>query len=54
MSDIASGHGDALQQDGMTAAHRSAFLDDLGDVLGVPTFSDPELFRPGTTGHQHQ
>ena len=54
MSDIASGHGDALQQDAMTAAHRSAFLDDLGDVLGVPTFSDPELFRPGTTGHEHQ
>ena len=36
------------------AAHRSTFLDDLGDVLGVPTFSDPELFRAGTTGHEHQ
>jgi WXG100 family type VII secretion target len=54
MSDIVSGHGDALQHDGMTAPHRSTILSQLGDVLGVPTFSDPELFRPGTSGHEHQ
>lgn len=45
MSDIVSGHGDALQHDGMTARHR---IDVLGDDV------DPELFRPGTSGHTHQ
>ena len=54
MADIASGHGDALQHDGMTAPHRNTVLSQLGDVLGVPTFSDPELFRPGTSGHEHK
>lgn len=55
MSDIASGHGNALEHDGMTAPHRSAMLDELGRLFPiVPTFSDPELFRPGTTGHTHQ
>jgi WXG100 family type VII secretion target len=54
MADIVSGHGDALEHDGMTAPHRSTILSQLGDVLGVPTFSDPELFRPGTAGHEHK
>jgi WXG100 family type VII secretion target len=55
MADIVSGHGDALEHDGMTAPHRSDnFLTDIIDALGVPTPNDPELFRPGTTGHSHQ
>jgi uncharacterized protein YukE len=56
MADIASGHGDALAHDGMTAPHRSNgnVLTDIIDAFGVPTPDDPELFRPGTTGHSHQ
>ena len=56
MADIVSGHGDALEHDGMTAPHRSDgnVLTDIIDALGVPTPNDPELFRPGTTGHTHQ
>jgi hypothetical protein len=55
MGDIVSGHGDALARDGMTAPHRSRVMEDLGDVLGMPpVLFDPELFRPGTTGHTHQ
>jgi len=45
MSDIVSGHGDELQRDAMTARHRIPILG--GDV-------DPELPRPGTSGHTHQ
>jgi hypothetical protein len=45
MSDIVSGHGDALRHDGMTAPHR-------GKILGVEL--DPELLREGTSGHTHQ
>jgi WXG100 family type VII secretion target len=55
MADIVSGHGDALEHDGMTAPHRSDnVLTDIIGALGVPTPNDPELFRPGTTGHTHQ
>jgi WXG100 family type VII secretion target len=56
MSDIVSGHGDALEHDGMTAPHRSSFADQAGKFLpfpfGLP--DDPEMFRPGTSGHTHQ
>ena len=45
MSDIVSGHGDALQHDGMTARHRT-------EILGHEI--DPELLRPGTSGHTHE
>ena len=45
MGDIASGHGDALQHDGMTAGHRGQY--------GLPAYVDPEAVRPATTGHQH-
>jgi WXG100 family type VII secretion target len=55
MSDIVSGHGDALEHDGMTAPHRrDDILTNLGDVFGVPIPNDPELFRPGTTGNTHE
>ncbi|CQD11615.1 alpha/beta hydrolase [Mycolicibacterium conceptionense] len=45
ISDIASGHGDALEHDGMTADHRT-------QVLGVEI--DPESWRIPTGGHHHQ
>jgi hypothetical protein len=45
MGDIASGHGDALEHDGMTAGHRGEY--------GLPPSFDPEALRPATTGHQH-
>lgn len=48
MADIVSGHGDALELDGMTAPHRSDLLTDL-NVPGA----DPELFRAPTSGHYH-
>lgn len=48
MADIVSGHGDALELDGMTAAHRS---DNILTDLGWP--SDPELYRAPTSGHYH-
>ncbi|BBY28132.1 alpha/beta hydrolase [Mycolicibacterium sediminis] len=55
MSDIVSGHGDALEHDGMTAPHRgSSIIGDLGDVLGIPFTDDPELYREGTTGNKHK
>ncbi|AQT78007.1 hypothetical protein B1R94_00285 [Mycolicibacterium litorale] len=47
MADIVSGHGDALELDGMTAAHRSIELSNLG----LP--GDPELYRAPTSGHYH-
>jgi pimeloyl-ACP methyl ester carboxylesterase len=46
MSDVVSGHGDALQQDGMTARHRGEY--------GLGRLVDPEVARPGTTGHWHR
>jgi len=54
MSDIVSGHGDALEHDGMTAPHRSSFADQVGKLIpfGIPDY--PEMFRPGTSGHTHQ
>jgi WXG100 family type VII secretion target len=49
IGDIASGHGDALQHDGMTAPHRVSVT-----IPGVPMPDiDPELYRPPTSGHQH-
>ncbi|GFG85311.1 DUF4226 domain-containing protein [Mycolicibacter algericus] len=42
IGDIASGHGDALAHDHMTAPHRHR----------LPAF-DPELLRPGTGHHRH-
>jgi hypothetical protein len=45
MGDIVSGHGDALEHDGMTAGHRGQY--------GLPAWADPEAVRPATTGHQH-
>ncbi|MEO6792825.1 MAG: DUF4226 domain-containing protein [Mycobacterium sp.] len=42
IGDIASGHGDTLAHDHMTALHRRR----------LPTF-DPERLRPGTGGHRH-
>jgi len=42
LGDIASGHGDALARDHMTAPHRRR----------LPAF-DPERLRPGTGGHRH-
>lgn len=46
VADVASGHGDALQRDGMTAHHRSEFP--MGEGF------DPEAWRPATTGHRHR
>ena len=40
--DIASGHGDALARDHMTALHRRR----------LPAF-DPERVRPGSGNHRH-
>lgn len=42
IGDIASGHGDTLAHDHMTAPHRRR----------LPTF-DPERLRPATGGHRH-
>jgi Alpha/beta hydrolase len=46
LGDIASGHGDALEHDGMTAGHRGEY--------GLPPEADPEAVRPATTGHYHR
>ncbi len=46
IADVVSGHGDALQHDGMTAHHRGEYL--MGEGF------DPEAFRPATTGHRHR
>jgi hypothetical protein len=62
MSDIVSGHGDALEHDQMTAPHRHPGLGALGDVLSkvgvqipdLPLFDDPEFTRQGTGGHEHK
>ncbi len=57
MADIASGHGAALQEHGMTAAHRDSILGPFASRLGLPDWSipvlDPELPRPATSGHYH-
>jgi pimeloyl-ACP methyl ester carboxylesterase len=45
ISDVVSGHGAALEHDGMTAHHRGEYLTGEG--------FDPEALRPATTGHRH-
>jgi hypothetical protein len=45
ISDVVSGHGDALHHDGMTARHRGEYLMGMG--------FDPEALRSATTGHRH-
>lgn len=47
MADIASGYGESLAQHGMTAPHR------IPALQGIPVLSDPETYRPGTSGHLH-
>ncbi len=55
MGDIVSGHGDALVHDGMTAPHRIPVVGYIPlPVPGLTMPNDPELFRPGTSGHTHQ
>jgi hypothetical protein len=44
IADVVSGHGDALEHDGMTARHRGEYL--MGEGF------DPEAWRPATTGHR--
>ncbi|OBG29258.1 alpha/beta hydrolase [Mycobacterium sp. 852002-51057_SCH5723018] len=46
IGDVVSGHGDALQHDGMTARHRGEY--------GIGGWLDPEAARPATTGHRHR
>jgi pimeloyl-ACP methyl ester carboxylesterase len=46
IADVVSGHGDALQHDGMTARHRGEY--------GLGEWVDPEAARPATTGHRHR
>ena len=45
ISDVVSGHGDALEHDGMTTYHRGEY--------GLGGGFDPEAFREATTGHRH-
>ncbi len=45
IADVASGHGDALAHDNMTAQHRGTYW--------LPDEFDPEALRPGTGGHYH-
>lgn len=47
IGDVASGHGDALERDGMTADHRFT-------IPGVDYEVDPELFRIPTGEHYHR
>jgi WXG100 family type VII secretion target len=54
ISDIASGHGDALEHDGMTADHRGTGLGGILNQFGVPVPDDPELYRAPTSGHYHK
>ena len=44
----------ALEHDGMTAPHRSSFADQVGKFIPFGLPDDPEMFRPGTSGHTHQ
>lgn len=65
IGDIASGHGDALENDHMTARHRIEgghipgtpitipFVPTPSGVPVIPPDIDPELGRPGRTGHTH-
>lgn len=57
-ADVASGHGELLQEHGMTAPHRDAVLGSLAPRLGLPSWSlpltDPEWGRPGTSGNYHE
>ena len=46
ISGIVSGHGDALEHDGMTAGHRAVFPGDIWN-------NDPEKWRVPTSGHRH-
>ena len=46
IADVVSGHGDALQHDGMTAHHRGEY--------GFDHWIDPEAVRAATTGHRHR
>lgn len=46
IGDVVSGHGDALQRDGMTARHRGEY--------GLGGWVDPEVARTATTGHRHR
>lgn len=45
IGDVVSGHGDALEHDGMTAHHRGEY--------GMPGWVEPEALRQGTLGHRH-
>ena len=54
IGDIASGHGDALEHNHMTAPHRGTGLGHILNEIGVNVPDDPELYRPGTSGHTHQ
>jgi hypothetical protein len=45
IADVVSGHGDALEHDGMTAQHRGEY--------GLPGWVDPEATRTATTEHTH-
>ena len=45
IGDVISGHGDALEHDGMIARHRGEY--------GLPDFVDPEAIRDATADHRH-
>jgi len=45
IADVVSGHGDALERDGMTARHRGEY--------GLGEWVDPEFLRTPTTGNRH-
>ena len=45
IADVVSGHGDALQRDGMAAHHRGEY--------GAGGWVDPEFLRTPTSGHRH-
>jgi uncharacterized protein YukE/pimeloyl-ACP methyl ester carboxylesterase len=56
IGDIASGHGDALEHDGMTAPHRNSVIPDIATTVFpfIPSVDiDPELYRSPTSGHHH-
>ncbi|MUL68318.1 hypothetical protein BOO86_27875 [Mycobacterium sp. CBMA 234] len=52
IGDIASGHGDALEHDGMTAPHRVHLPSPFPWLPSTDV--DPELYRPPTSGHEHK
>lgn len=63
IADIASGHGDALEHDGMTAGHRTD-MSAIPFLPGIPgvhitnpwadQFSDPESWRVANNDHYHR